>query len=123
MQKVPNEAGEVAQGLVEVILHVLEFLWAWSFGQVVAMFRLPLNTLPLWKQILFVLVLVALGYLFHKISKDLLKALQSVVSAVVGFGSALIALLPQVIWAGLIAFGGAWIMTNMDPTWIPDALR
>ena len=30
------------------------------------MFRLPLNTLPLWKQMLFVLVLTALGYLFHK---------------------------------------------------------
>ena len=102
---------------------MLEFFWTWSFGQIVAMFRLPLNSLPLWKQIVFALVLAALGYIFHKISKDLLKAVQSVVGAVVGFISALIAMMPQIVWAGLIAFGGAWIMTNLNPTWIPAALR
>jgi hypothetical protein len=123
MHNVPSEAGEVAKRLAQVIFQVLEFLWSWSFGQIAAMFRLPLNTLPLWKQLLFALVLTALGYMFHKISKDLLKALQTMVNAFVGFGSALIAMLPQIIWAGLIAFGGAWVMMNMNPTWIPAALR
>jgi hypothetical protein len=123
MQKVPGEIGEVVKRLAEVIGHVLEFLWTWSFGQIVAMFRLPLNTLPLWKQLLFALVLTALGYLFHKVSKDLLKAVQSVVGAVVGFGTALIGMMPQIVWAGLIAFGGAWIITNLNPSWIPVALR
>jgi hypothetical protein len=61
MQKVPSEAGEVAKRLAQVIFQVLEFLWNWSFGQILAMFRLPLNSLPLWKQMLFVLVLTALG--------------------------------------------------------------
>lgn len=123
MQTVPSEAGEFARRLAEVLFTVVEFLWSWSFGQIVAMFRLPLNTLPLWKQILFAVVLFALGYIFNRASKDFLKAVQSVVSAVVGFGTALIALMPQVIWAGLIAFGGAWIMMNMNPTWIPEVLR
>ena len=123
MQRVPNEAGEVATRLAHVIFQVLEFLWSWSFGQILAMFRLPLNALPLWKQMLFVLVLAALGYMFHRISKDFLKALQSVVSAVVGFGTAIIGMLPQIVWAGLIAFGGAWVITNLSPTWIPIALR
>lgn len=123
MQNVPSEAGEVGARLAQVIFQVVEFLWTWSFGQIVAMFRLPLNTLPLWKQILFALVLTTLGYLFHRVSKDFLKALQTVVSAVVGFGTALIGLLPQIVWAGLIAFGGAWVMTNMNPTWIPEVLR
>ncbi len=68
-------------------------------------------------------MLVSLGYLFHRISKDLLKAVQSVVGAMVGFATALIAMVPQIVWAGLIAFGGAWVMSNMDPSWIPAALR
>jgi hypothetical protein len=123
MQRVPSEAGEVARRLAQVIFHVLEFLWSWSFGQILAMFRLPLNALPIWKQILFMMVLAALGYMFHKISKDFLKALQTMVSAVVGFGTALIGMLPQIVWAGLIAFGGAWVMTNMNPSWIPAVLR
>jgi hypothetical protein len=123
MQQVPSEVGEVIRRLFQVIWNVAEFLWTWSFGQIVAMFRLPLNTLPLWKQLLFVAVLTALGYLLHRVSKDLLKAVQSVVGAVVGFGTALIGMMPQIVWAGLIAFAGAWIMMNMNPSWIPDALR
>jgi hypothetical protein len=123
MQNVPTEVGEVARRFAQVIWHVLEFLWTWSFGQIVAMFRLPLNSLPLWKQILFALVLTSLGYLFHRISKDLLKAVQSMIGATVGFFTALIGMMPQIVWAGLIAFGGAWIMTNMNPSWIPAALR
>jgi hypothetical protein len=123
MQKVPSEAGDLAKRVAELIYNGVEFLWSWSFGQIVGMFRLPLSTLPLWKQILFALVLTALGYLFHKVSKDFLKAVQTVVTAMVGFGTAMIGMMPQIIWAGLIAFGGAWVMTNMNPTWIPDALR
>ena len=31
--------------------------------------------------------------------------------------------MPQIVWAGLIAFGGAWIMMNMNPSWIPPSLQ
>jgi len=87
------------------------------------MFQLPFNSLPLWKQVLFVLVVGALAYFLYKIAKDLLKAVQSVFAAIVGLISALIAMLPQIVWAGLIAFGGAWVITNFTPAWIPIALR
>jgi hypothetical protein len=123
MQKLPNEVGELGRRFAQIIWHVLEVLWGWSFGQIVNMFRLPLNSLPLWKQLLFAAVLIALGYLFHKLSKDLLKAFQAMLGAVVGFVTALIGMMPQIVWAGLIAFGGAWIITHMNPSWIPVALR
>jgi hypothetical protein len=123
MQPEPNDVGEVLQRLAAVIWEALLFIWNWSFGQVVAMFQLPFNTLPAWKQGLFVLVIVALSYLVHKVSKDLLKAVQSVVGAMVGLVSALLSLLPQIVWAGLIAFGGAWAIANLDPTWIPPNMR
>jgi hypothetical protein len=123
MQQVLNQVSQMAQKLVSVIWQVLQFIWNWSFGQIVKMFQMPFNTLPLWKQVLFVLVIGALGYFFYKIAKDLLKAVQSVLGAIVGLVSALIAMLPQIVWAGLIAFGGAWILTNLNPTWIPVALR
>src|SRR5262245_66552425 len=123
MQQVLNEVGQIAQKLVAVIWQVLQFIWTWSFGQVVKMFQMPFNTLPLWKQVIFVLVIGALAYFFYKIAKDLLKAVQSVLGAIVGLISALIAMLPKIVWAGLIAFGGAWIITNLSPTWIPLALR
>lgn len=123
MQQVVNEVSQIAQRLAGIVWQVLQFIWNWSFGQIVKMFQVPFNSLPLWKQILFALVLAALGYLLYKVAKDLLKAVQSMLGAVVGFISALIGMLPQIVYAGLIAFGGAWIITNLSPTWIPIALR
>jgi len=123
MQQVLNQVSQMAQKLVSVIWQVLQFIWNWSFGQIVKMFQMPFNTLPLWKQVLFILVIGALAYFFYKIAKDLLKQCSRLLGAIVGLVSALIAMLPQIVWAGLIAFGGAWVLTNLNPTWIPVALR
>jgi hypothetical protein len=123
MQQVLNEVGQIAQKLVAVIWQVLQFIWTWSFGQVVKMFQMPFNNLPLWKQVIFVIVVGALAYFFYKIAKDLLKAVQSMLGAIVHLVSALIAMLPQIVYAGLIAFAGAWVITTFSPTWIPVALR
>ena len=123
MQQVLNEVGQIAQRLAAVIWQVLQFVWNWSFGQIVKMFQVPFSNLPIWKQILFILVVAALGYFLYKIAKDLLKAVQSVLGAIVGLISALIAMLPQIVWAGMVAFGGAWVITNFNPMWVPIALR
>ena len=123
MQQVLNQVSQIAQQLASVIWQVLQFIWNWSFGQIVRMFQLSFNDLPLWKQIIYVLVVAAMVYFLYKIAKDLLKAVQSVLGAIVGLISALIAMLPQIVWAGLIAFGGAWIITNLSPSWIPVALQ
>src|SRR6476660_9887640 len=123
MQQVLNEVSQIAQRLAGVIWQVLQFIWNWSFGQVVKMFQMPFNNLPVWKQVLFVIVIAALAYFLYKVAKDLLKAVQSVLGAVVGLTSARIAMLPQIVYAVLIAFRGAWIITTMKPAWIPSALR
>lgn len=123
MQQVLNQVGQIAQQLSSVIWQVLQFIWNWSFGQIVRMFQMPFNSLPLWKQVVYVLVIAAMVYFLYKVAKDLLKAVQSVLGAIVGLISALIAMLPQIVWAGLIAFGGAWVITNLNPSWMPGALQ
>jgi hypothetical protein len=123
MEQGPNEVSDIVARLAGVIWQALQVLWNWSFGQVVTMFQLPFNSLPAWKQVIFVLVIVSLGYLSHRVSRDLLKAVQSVVGAIVGLVSAMIGMLPQIAWAGLIAFGGAWVITNLNPSWIPSGMN
>ena len=123
MQQVMNEVSQIAQRLFATIWQVLQFVWQWSFGQLVKMFGLSFNALPLWKQILFVIVVGALAYFLFAVAKDLLSAFQTVMKAIIGLVSALVTMLPQILYVGLIAFGGAWIITNVNPTWIPVALR
>jgi hypothetical protein len=78
--------------------------------------------LDIWKQVVFVLVIGALVFFLYKIAKDLLKAVQSILSAIVGLISALIGMLPQIVLVGLIAFGGAWIVNQPSPSWMPTIL-
>src|SRR5262245_50334316 len=104
--------GEIA-GLVG---QTLQFLWTWSFGRVVTIFQVPFNTLPLWKQLLFVAVILAHANVSFKVVKTLGTATQSFIGATVGLISALLSLLPQIVLAGLIAFGGTWAILNFDPT-------
>src|SRR5262245_41962874 len=92
----------------------LQLLWTWSFGRVVTMFQMPFHTLPVWKQVLFGVVIFALAHMSYKVVKTLRTATQSFVGATVGLISALLSLLPQIALAGLIAFGGTWAILNMD---------
>jgi len=85
-------------------------------------YQMPFNNLPIWKQIIYVIVIVALAYFIYKIFKDLLKAVQSILSAIVSLISALIAMLPQIVLVGLIAFGGAWVIATLNPSWMPQVL-
>jgi len=122
MQEVFNRVGQIAQNLVSVIWQVLQFIWNWSFGQVARMFNQSFAGLDIWKQVVFVLVIGALIYFIYKLARDLLKAVQSILSAIVGLVSALIGMLPQIVLAGLIAFGGAWLVNQQSPSWMPSAL-
>ena len=54
------------------------------------------------------------------LAKDLLKAVQSVLGAIVGLIPAISCDAAADLWAGLVAFGGAWIITNFNPPLGPD---
>jgi hypothetical protein len=123
MEQGPYEVGDILGRLASLIWQALVFLWGWSFGQVVAMLQLPFDSLPVWKQVIFVVVIVSLVYLGHRVARDLLKAVQTMVGALVGLMAAFIIMLPQIVWAGLIAFGGAWVIMNLNPTWIPNGMQ
>ena len=109
--------------ITEIIWQALQSLWNWSFVQVMMMFQMPFNSLPLWKQLLFLIVIGSLARLVYIAVMSLRKAAHTLVGATVGFVSVLFSLVPQIIWAGLIAFGGAWATNHLNPTWIPSGMQ
>jgi hypothetical protein len=119
----PYELSDIIGRLASLIWQAMQVLWGWSFGQVVNMLQLPFDSLPVWKQVIFISVIVSLVYLGHKVARDLLKAVQTMVGAIVGLIAAFFFMLPQIVWAGLIAFGGAWVIMNMNPAWMPNGMQ
>ena len=122
MKPILDQVAQIAQQLASVIWQVLQYIWNLSFGQITKMFNMNFGSLPLWKAIIYVLVVGAIIYFLYKVAKDLLKAVQSVLGAIVGLISALVQMLPQIVWAGLIAFGGAWLIAFNTPEWMPGVL-
>jgi hypothetical protein len=119
----PFELGDIIGRLVSLIWQALVFLWSWSFGQVVNMLQLPFDALPVWKQVIFILVIVSLVYLGHRVAREVIKVVHTMLSAIVGLIAAFFLLLPHIVWAGLIAFGGAWVIMNLNPSWIPYGMQ
>ena len=102
----------------------LALLGAASLAEDPAITGLMLAWLPMLSiaAAIYIVVIAALAYFIYKLAKDLLKAVQSILSAIVGLISALIGMLPQVVLVGLIAFGGAWIVQQRSPSWMPTVL-
>lgn len=117
-----NQAAQLAQQVAQWIGKFLELIWSWSFGQIVNMFEIPFGSLPLWKQVIFLLVVAALVYLLWKVFKDLLEAVQKVLGAALGLFNAIINNLYEILLAGAVALGGAWIITTVKVEYL-DAIK
>lgn len=117
-----NQAIAFAQQVISWIGKFLEMIWTWSFGQILKMFQLPFGNLPLWKQVVFVIVVAALVYFIWSIFADILEAIKKVMSAALGLLSAIIEKLGDVLMAGVIALVGAWIITEANVP-VLDAIK
>ncbi len=108
-----NEVIKMLQQIVAWAGRFIEMVWNWTGGQVLKMFQLPFGTLPLWKQVLYLIVAAAVAYLIWKVFTDILEAVQKVLSAGVGLFAAIVANLYEIVLVGAIAFAGAWMINTL----------
>lgn len=119
MQQAINQIVQLLTQIFTAIGAFLRLVWDWSFGQVLGMFQLNFASLPIWKQVLFVIVVGAVLYFLYQIANALLEAVIKVFSAGLGLVSAIIAQLKPVLIAGVIAFGGAWVIRYVSIPFLP----
>ena len=82
--------------------------------EMVSIFQSDWQSLPLWKIILLAVIVIAIVYVLYKAIIQLWKAAESILKAFVGLLSVLVSILPYVLIAGLIAFGGSWVIHNVN---------
>lgn len=112
MQQVVNQAFNLAGQILAFLWNLVRLGYNWSFGYVERMWQVSFANLPLWKQVLFVAVIVAFVYLLYMIAIDVLEFIQKIVNAVVGLIVAIAnQIVPVVVTGGLMVFG-AWIVLN-----------
>ena len=105
---------QLLQQGIAAIFQFVQIIWTWSTDQITRVFQAPWDSWPLWKQILLVLVIVAVTFVVFKAG---IKLWQAGVSVLRAFASLLVAFmmtLPEIMVAGAIALGGLWAINNLS---------
>ena len=116
MQHAFNQLLQFLQQGIAAIFHFVQMLWTWSVGQISALLAVPWQQWPLWKDILLALVLVAVIWALYRAAIELFAAGERILIAFAHLLSVLVRTLPSVVFAGLIALGGVWLMNHLDNT-------
>jgi hypothetical protein len=103
----------IGRGIAWVLAFV-QLVWTWSSDQIVKLMETPWENWPLWRQVLLAILLVSVAYALFVVVRQLWAAVRILLYAVANFISALIVTLPAILIAGAIAFGGLWIMNNIQ---------
>ncbi len=83
-------------------------------GQIVAIFSSDWQALPIWKLALLVVALGAIAYILYRAALVLWEAAVVVFTAFVALLTAFVSVLPQIVIAGLIAFGAGYVIQHVN---------
>jgi hypothetical protein len=125
MQQMLNQLLQFLQQGIAAIFRFVQLVWSWSTGQIVKVFAAPWQSWPLWKQIVLVLVAGVIIYVLYKAIKEPWESGERALGAFASLLGAFIKTLPLVLVAGIVAFGGIWLLNNFNPSSIrlPAALQ
>lgn len=114
MEQVSDQSRQFLERVVAEILRFVQLVWTWSSDQIIKATQAPWENWPLWKQILFLLVIAAVVYMLFIAATQLWSAAIKVLSAFATLIGTVIVILPTILIAGFIAFGGLWIINNVN---------
>jgi len=113
MEQVSDQIRQFLDRGIAEVLRLFNLLWTWSSEQFIKVAQAPWESWPLWKQILFLFLVVAVVYFLFVAAIQLWTAALNVVSAFATFIGAVIVTLPTILIAAAIALVGLWIINNL----------
>jgi hypothetical protein len=124
MKQVFDQLLKFLQQGIAAIFHFAELIWTWSVDQISRLVAVPWQDWPLWKQLLLVIIIVAVLGSLYRVGWALFEAATTILAAFAGLLAVLVQTLPQVLMAGIIALGGVWLVNHLDnsalqiPSWM-----
>jgi hypothetical protein len=105
---------------ITAIFRFVQLVWTWSIDQITKVAHVPWENWPLWKQILFFIIMAGVAYALFIAAKQLWEAGVRVLAAFASFLVALVVTLPMILVAGCIALGGLWVINNVNFSSLPS---
>jgi hypothetical protein len=119
MKQIFDQFLQFLQQGIAAIFRFVQLVWMWSIDQIAKMMQAPWDNWPLWKQVLLVVIIVAVAYLLFIAARQLWFAGVHVLAAFASFLGALVVTLPSILLAGVIALAGLWTINNFNPSSLP----
>lgn len=114
MNGIINSIVQFLQQGIAAIFKFLQLIWTWSFGQIVSIFSSDWQSLPIWKIVILVVALGAIAYILYRALMAIWSGVVSLFQAFVELLSKFVAVLPQIVLAGLIAFAAGYVIQHVN---------
>ena len=112
MEQVSDQSRQYLERGFAELLGFVEVVWTWSSDQFIKVTQAQWASWPLWKQIVFAIVVAAVVYFLFVAALQLWTAAIKVLGAFATFIGTVIVTLPTIFIAGLIALAGLWFVNN-----------
>lgn len=114
MEKIIKEIVTFLTEGIAITLKFLQMVWTWSFGQIIDIFNSNWQALPVWKIVILVLTIGIIAYYLYTAARQIWSATEDVFKAFVTLLSAFVSVLPYIVISGLAAFGGGYVIQNIN---------
>ena len=119
MKEIADQFLQFLQQGIAAIFRFVQLIWTWSISQITKLTQMPFENWALWKQVLLVVIVLAVAYALFFAARPLWAAAVRVLAAFIGFLGALVYTLPAILLAGAIALVGLWTLNNFNPDSLP----
>lgn len=99
---------------IDAIFNFIEFVWGWSFGNIVTIFQTNWQSLPIWKIALLAIVTAVIAFAVYKAILQLWVAAAQILHAFISLLRVLVSILPHILIAGAIAAAGSYVIQNIN---------
>jgi len=112
MEQASDQSRQYLERGIDEVLRFVQLVWTWSSDQFLNAMHAQWENWPLWKQILFLIVVAVVVYFLFIAARQLWAAAINVLAAFATFIGTVIVTLPTIFIAGLIALAGLWVINN-----------
>ena len=102
----------IIQG-VDWLFWLITFVWNWSFGQISRALNLSFQTLPDWKALLYIALVVLLLYMAYVVIPRILAAIVGIFRAIWSLVETLLKIAVDMMWYILVAYGIALLINTV----------
>ena len=102
----------IIQG-IDWLFWLIAFLWNWSFGQISRALNLSIQTLPDWKALLYIALVVLLVYMAYVVIPRILVAIVAIFRAIWNLVETLLKIAVDMVWYILAAYGIALVINTI----------